>query len=441
MTVLRQWLSSLFHGDGLKTKLVRGALGVGGLKLLSLPLTLATSVILARGLGPEGYGQYVFVMAIISLLALPLGPGLGQLVTREVAKYQKDEEWALFRGLMRRAHQWILFGSTVMGCGIALIALRYTSWAVDDRWSLLLIAVLMLPLLGLNALRSSTLRGLRLVFFAQLPELLVRPALHLTIAGCLLLAGILNPATALASQIAGTALAFGVGAWLLLRLKPLEAKQGEPTYRYDKWARSLLPFTLLAAVSNLNGQIGILILGWLGADKDVAALQIAISASMLVALTLVIVNLVISPYIARAYRDRDKQYLQRLSRNSVRAALTVAVPIALFLIVLGGPIIDVVYGKAYRSDVMLPLQILVFGQMLNVAFGSVGLLLTMSGFERHTLVGQVVALFVNLLAAIILIPPFGAIGAALSIVLGLVTWNVFLAFGVVRKVGIKPGFL
>tara|TARA_R110000772_G_scaffold266742_1_gene389608 strand:+ start:75894 stop:77219 length:1326 start_codon:yes stop_codon:yes gene_type:complete len=441
MIYLPQWLSSLFHGDGLKTKLVRGALGVGGLKLLSLPLTLATSVILARGLGPEGYGQYVFVMAIVSLLALPLGPGLGQLVTREVAKYQNDEDWALFRGLMRRAHQWILLGSTVMGCGIALIASRYASWAVDDRWSLLLIAVLMLPLLGLNALRSSTLRGLRLVFFAQLPELLVRPALHLMIAGCLLLAGILNPATALASQIAGTALAFGVGAWLLLRLKPLEAKQGEPTYRYGKWVRSLLPFTLLAAVSNLNGQIGILILGWLGADKDVAALQIAISASMLVALTLVIVNLVISPYIARAYRDRDKQHLQRLSRNSVRAALTVAVPIALLLIVLGGPIIDVVYGEAYRSDVMLPLQILVFGQMLNVAFGSVGLLLTMSGFERHTLVGQVVALFVNLLAAIILIPPFGAIGAALSIVLGLVTWNVFLAFGVVRKVGIKPGFL
>ncbi len=441
MIYLPQWLSFLFRGDGLKTKLVRGALGVGGLKLLSLPLTLATSVLLARGLGPEGYGQYVFVMAIISFLALPVGPGLGQLVTREVARYQNDEKWALFRGLIRRAHQWIFLGSIVMGSLLALIASRHATWAVDDRWTLLLVAIPMLPLLGLNALRSSTLRGLRHVFFAQLPELLVRPGLHLTIAGSLLLAGTLNPATAIASQIGGTALAFGVGAWFLLRLKPMEAKRGALTRSYDKWARSLLPFTLLAAVSNLNSQIGILILGWLGAVKDVAALQIAISASTLVALTLVIVNLVIGPHIARASRGNNKQYLQRLSRNSVRAALAVALPIALVLMVLGEPIVHVVYGESYRNSVMLPLQILVFGQVLNVAFGSVGLLLTMSGFERHTLAGQVIALLVNIIAAVILIPPFGATGAALSIVLGLVTWNVFLAVGVVRKIGIKPGFL
>jgi len=435
---LAQRLLSSSHGDGLKAQLVRGALGVGGLKLLSLPLTLATSILLARGLGPEGYGQYVFVLAVISLLALPVGPGLGQLVTREVAKCHHGKEWGLFRGLLRRAHQWVILGSALMAVVIALLAFRNASWTVDDRWALLSLATFMLPLLGLNALRSSTLRGLRNVFYAQLPELLARPGLHLVIAGGLLAAGILNPATALASQIVATALAFGVGAWLLWRLKPAEVGQARPDYRHGEWGRALLPFTLLAAVGTLNGQIGILALGWLGTDEDVAALQVAMSGSMLVVLSLTIVNMVIGPHITRAHRDNDKPRLQRLSRQSARAALAVALPIALPLILLGGPIVELVYGEVYRDTVTLPLAILAVGQLVNVAFGSVGMFLIMSGFERDTLNGQIVALLINAIAAVVLIPPFGAVGAALAVAIGLATWNLILAIRFVQRLGLRP---
>lgn len=433
---LAQRLLSSSRGDGLKAQLVRGALGVGGLKLLSLPLTLATSILLARGLGPEGYGQYVFVLAVISLLALPVGPGLGQLVTREVAKYHYGEEWGLFRGLLRRAHQWVILGSALMAAVIALLAARNAMWAVDDRWTLLFLATLMLPLLGLNALRSSTLRGLRNVFYAQLPELLARPGLHLVIAGALLVAGMLNPATALASQIAATAMAFVAGAWFLWRLKPAEVGRARPDYRRGEWGRALLPFTLLAAVGSLNGQIGILALGWLSTDEDVAAIQVAMSGSMLVVLSLTIVNMVIGPHITRAHRDNDKLRLQQLSRQSARTALAVSLPIALPLILFGGPIVQLVYGDVYRDTVTLPLAILAGGQLVNVAFGSVGLLLTMSGYERDSLRCQISALVVNFVAAVALIPPFGVVGAALALVLGLLTFNVILGIKVVQRLGI-----
>ena len=438
MSALFKRIGDICRGGGLKAQLVRGALGVGGLKLVSLPLTLATSILLSRGLGPEGYGQYVFVLAVISLLALPVGPGLGQLVTREVAKYHHGEKWGLFRGLLRRAHQWVILGSALMAVVIALLAARNATWTVDDRWTLLFLATLMLPLLGLNALRGSTLRGLRNVFYAQLPELLARPGLHLVIAGGLLAAGMLNPATALASQIAATALAFGVGAWFLWRLKPAEVGQARPDYRHGEWGRALLPFTLLAAVGTLNGQIGILALGWLGTDEDVAALRVAMSGAMLVVLSLTIVNMVIGPHITRAHRDNDKPRLHRLSKQSARAALLVALPIALPLFFLGGPIVQLVYGEVYRDTVTLPLAILVIGQLINVAFGSAGLFLLMSGHERDSLMGQLVGLLVNVVAALILIPLRGVDGAATSIVLGLLTWNGFMAFRLVKQLGFRP---
>lgn len=434
---MRRLLSS-FRGGSLTAQLVRGALGVGGLKLLSLPLTLATSVLLARWLRPEGYGNYVFIISLINLLALPVAQGLGQLVTREVAKYHHNEEWELYRGFMRRTHHWIYLVSCVFGIVITTVVASNASWSVDDHWTLLLIATPMLPLLGLNALRSATLRGLQHVFYAQLPELIARPGLHLLMVGGLLLAGLLNPASALVSQVAATTVAFGVGAWFLWHLKPVGVGQVLPAYRHGEWARALLPFTLLAAVGTFNGQIGILALGGLGSAEDVAALQVAMSGAMLVMFSLTIVNMVIGPHITRAYRDNDKLRLQRLSRYSARAALAVALPVAVPLIFFGGPIIELVYGEIYRQTATLPLAILAAGQLINVAFGSAGMFLTMSGFERDTLLGQLTALLINVILAVVLIPPLGALGAALAVAISLVLWNTILAIRCVQRLGFRP---
>lgn len=429
------------RGEGLKAQLLRGAMGVGGLKILSLPLTLAASVLLARGLGPEGYGQYVFVMAAIALLSLPVAQGLGQLVTREVAKYHQSEDWGLFRGMLRRAHQWVILGSAVIALLITIFSVSNVSWELNDRWTLLLLGTLMLPLLGLNALRSAILRGLQKVFYAQVPELMARPGLNLIFVGCLLLGGTLNPATALLSQITATALALVVGAWFFWRLKPAEVSESQPNYRHSEWGRALLPFTLLAAVGTLNTEIGILALGWLGTDGEVAALRIAQNGAMLVMFSLGIINQVIGPHITRAYRDNDQRRLQRLSKQSARGALLVAVPIALPMIFLGGPIVGIIFGDVYRDSATLPLAILAAGQLVNVAFGSVGMFLAMSGFERDTLAGQIIALVANAAAAVLLIPSFGAVGAALSVSIGLVTWNVVLAILFFKRLGFRPSAL
>jgi len=436
-----KWLKLLINSNknsDLRHQLVQGAMGVGGLKLISLALALAASILLARGLGPEGYGQYVFVMAIISMLSLPVGPGVGKLIVREVARYHHEEEWGFFRGLLRRAHQWVLVGSLFMVLIISGFAAYLASWSLDDRWTLLLIGSLLLPLLGLNVLRYSMLQGLRKVIYAQFPDLLARPGLHLLIAGALLLLGMLNTVTALASQIAATAGAFLVGTWYLRRFSPRLVSSALPMYRDGEWGRALLPFTLLAAVSTLNGQIGILVLGWLGTDADVAVLQIAQNGSMLVVLSLTIINSVIGPHITHVHRDKDRARLQRLYRQSARGALIIALPIALPLIFFGEPIIHLVFGEAYADSAVWSLAILATGQLVNVAFGSVGLFLIMSGYEGDSLMGQVVGLTVNAVVAFLLIPRYGVDGAALSSAIGIVTWNVFLAFRFSQRLGFKP---
>jgi O-antigen/teichoic acid export membrane protein len=427
----------LREGDELRAKLLRGAIGVGFLKLLSMPLMLVISILLARALGPEGYGQYAFIMALISILALPAGAGFVDFVTRETARYEHDENWHLLRGFRRRSYQWAFIASLFLVSAIAIISLD-NSLADTRKAGLLLVGSLMIPFLGLNALLRGFLRGLGYVFYAQLPQLLVLPTFHLLFIGVLLVLDRLTPATALGSQIASMMTGLLLGAFLLRHLFPKQLMIVQPAYDNRVWGRAMTPFLLLAAVGLLNGQVGVLLLGWMGDDEEVAALQLAQSLAMLVALSLTIVNMLIAPHVTRAFREGDDAGVQRLSLQSARAALAVSLPVAIPLVFMGDQIIHLVYGEVYVDIAAWPLVILALGQLVNVAFGSVGLFLTMSGHERDTLAGQITALVVNVIAAFSLIPHFGVIGAAMSISIGLVTWNVVLAVKFARRLGLRP---
>ena len=82
-----------------------------------------------------------------------------------------------------------------------------------------------------------------------------------------------------------------------------------------------------------------------------------------------------------------------------------------------------------------------FGQVINVGCGSVGMLLSMSGHEKHTLYGISTALLLNASIAIALIPTLGAIGAALGSMLSNIILNIILTWKVTRFFGIRIGIV
>ena len=85
------------------------------------------------------------------------------------------------------------------------------------------------------------------------------------------------------------------------------------------------------------------------------------------------------------------------------------------------------------------LVILAISQLLNAWFGSVGLFLSMTGNEKDTLKGLISSAILSALFNAILIPPFGIVGAAISMALGSVTWNVILAILLYRRHGLIAG--
>lgn len=413
-------------------------MGVGAMKLLSIPIGLATSIILARTLGPEEFGQYAFVIALIPLIALPVSGGLPQLLTREVATFAHSKSWSLYQGALRASHAWvfliavaILIGYWVLGAVLQLVP-------KDGKWSLLPIALMMVPLSGLAAVRTGTIKGLGFPAYAEIPGQLIQPVVMLGLFTVLALSGDLDAQAAIWSQVAGGALIFLIASWMFFKIQPSAAKGVTATYQVRRWKRALLPFGMIALVSTFNAQIGIIALGFLSADEQVAAMRIAERGGQFVAMSLMLVNMVIAPYIVGAYRDGDNVLLQNLARKSARGSLFLALPVAGILIIGGDPLIRLAFGEEYAAISYWPVVIIAIGQLINVFFGSVGHLLSMSGYERFTLTGQVIAVLSNIVFCIVLIPRFGAVGAAVSVALSIVIWNLVLAYFVFKKLNIRP---
>ncbi|MDP4917209.1 MAG: oligosaccharide flippase family protein, partial [Haliea sp.] len=78
-----------------------GSLLLGlSLKGASTLATFAVAILLARCLGPTGYGTYTFALTLVSLIALPLQGGLSSLVVREAAKLSLPRDICLFKKLI-----------------------------------------------------------------------------------------------------------------------------------------------------------------------------------------------------------------------------------------------------------------------------------------------------------------------------------------------------
>lgn len=434
-------LRNLWGGQGtLRQHLAQAAAGSAALALSSKLLMLLTSVLLARWMGVEGYGVYATAMALVLLLTVPTGLGLPVLLVRLFASYRVHQQWGLMRGLLIRGNQAVLGASLVM----ALIAAA-AIWGLEDRLGLVhtavyILALALIPLTALSAMRSTALRGLHHVILGQLPENLVMPALFLAlVAGWWLALGgsaALSPELAILARIVATAAAFGVGAALLLRRIPATVRRAAPEYQPRAWARAALPLLFIAGINIINMQTDILMLAALRGSASAGVYQAAVRGAELVAFALVIVNMTIQPSLARLHAAGDKARLQRLATWGARSAAAAALPLAAVMILWSGPIMAAVFGADFARGA-IALAILSAAQLVNAFTGPANSLLDMTGHQNDTLKAMVAGVVTNVALNALLIPRWDIAGAAIATATSLIVWNLLLVILVRRRLGVN----
>jgi O-antigen/teichoic acid export membrane protein len=411
-----------------------GALGSFGFQILASALGLATSILLARWLGADGYGLYSYAFAWVSVLSVPAVFGLSALLVREVAANQQRSAWGRTRGLLRWADFRVLSLSVSLAVLAAVVFWYTTGPGTVSAWALVL-ALIALPFNALASLRQSALRGLRRVIVAQLPDRVIRPllVLVLVVSAALALGDTFNALWAIGAAVAAAVAAYGVGAWSLRRVLPEAIRQARPESDGRIWLRSAMSFVFISGMFVVHDRADVIMLGILRDSAAIGVYSVAARGAMLIGFVLGAVHTALAPSLSRHFTNGDLQRLRTIMRQSTGLVFASSVPVALVLLVFGKQFLSI-FGAEFVQGYAV-LVILSAAQLINAATGPVGQLLNMTGHEKDTAMTVGVSAALNIGLNLALIPQWGPVGAAAATACSVAFWNVGLAVSAYRRFG------
>jgi O-antigen/teichoic acid export membrane protein len=410
------------------------ASGTLALQASALAMGFATTVLLARLLGAERYGRYVFALAWASVMIIPAILGLDRFLVRGIATYEVRQRWDLMKGLLRRTNQLVLCSSLLIAGGGWIAAFVWLSPSL--RWPFC-VAMLLIPVTCLTLLRQGAMQAYGRVVTGQLPEYVVRPVLLLLGIGALDVLGgnALTPTTALAMNVAGVGVAFAVGVVLLKKALPSALRESRAEYRTREWLAASMPMMLVSGIWATNSYLTIVLVGVVRNPSAAGIFSVVQKGGELIVILLVAANMSLAPVLARLHANGERLSLEYATQRVAKAAFIASTPIAAGFLFFPGIYLDI-FGAGFGGG-STALTLIAVGQLVNAAAGPAGNVLLMTGHERLALRGIAMGLLTNLVLGLTLIPPFGVTGAGIAFTASLVVWNVALVISVRRRLGIN----
>lgn len=407
------------------------------LKASSVGFGFLTTVLLARLLGARGYGIYAYAYSLVMLLAMPAHAGLPNLVVRETARGLAEGRPSHVRGIWQWAGRFVAILSLALLLFVGPILVLAQGGLNSLQGQTMAWALLLIPTIALGNVRGAALRGIRRIVAGQIPEFFLAPALFLLFVGGIALLNIrVSPANIMALQFVAVFVAFLIGAWLLWRYTPESIRQAKPVSDPRGWLFSSITFGLITSFNVLNNQAGTVILGIFDTPDAVGRYRVAAQVAALAIFGLQAVNMVVAPRFADLWARGEKARLQRLVTRSAQIVLLFSLLVAGTFLLIGQHFFEIVFGVDFRGA-YLPLLILLAGQTVNAATGSVGFLLSMTGHEEETARGIGMAVLVNIILGLLLVPSWGIIGAAIATAISTTVWNGLLWWYAWQRTGLN----
>jgi len=440
MSRLKEWTGRL-AGTSLAATVSRGAAGSLGLQLASIGLVLVLQILLARVLGAQEYGLYVYALAWLEILLLAGTMGWDTAALRFVPSYRANGDWGSLRGYLIAGKAYPALSST---CISGLLAA--TVWALGERIdnefaTVLLVGCFVLPVNTLLQIIGAELRGLMRVLDSQFPQGILRP-LVTTLAVVAWLAARDAPLRAIDAiwlNLAAAVLSLGTAWEMLRRALPPETRKAIPNYRLSEWIRVALPMFLIAGFYLLMQRLDVIMIGALAGTTDAGIYSVAIRIANFSVLGITAVNTVTTPMFAEFHAAGRHHDLQRTVALGSAAVLALSVPAILVALVFG----DLLLGTFGPQFVVAykPLQILLIGPTVVMLTWPVGFLASMTGHQAHSAGLLAAAVVVNAALNFALIPPFGIYGAAVAASVSLASWQLAMVILIRRRLSIEPTVL
>ena len=422
-------------------RVVVGGAAAFSIYVASAGVTACAQLLLARIVGAHTYGVYAYVIAWITILAYFCALGFDIALLRFVSAYQTMGASSLARGVIQYAERRSLAISLLVafiGAGIVNIWPRPFSTELRDAF---LVGFVLIPILPLLWIRCSVVRAFGGVVPALIPDRVVRDGLLviLVVVSGLWLGSRLEARGIMMATVAGAVVGLVLASQAVRRLCPDAIRAAEPQYAPLSWRQTAVPFMIIAGAEALLNRAGVVMLGWFGDTREAGIYSLVFNIAFLVALPRTAINTLFAPTISSLFTGNDRVTLQALVTKAALWTLCAAIGIALGLAIVAEPLLSW-FGEDFVAGVPA-LHILLLGQVIAAAFGSLLLIMTMTEHERAAAVLLTLSAATNILTSVALIYWLGLTGAAIASSAALVIWHIAMAFFVFRSLRLLPGVL
>ena len=169
---------------------------------------------------------------------------------------------------------------------------------------------------------------------------------------------------------------------------------------------------------------------------DVAALRAVHSTAVLNSLVMSSFALLFTPLAARMFARNDREGINNLYWQTAIWIAVITFPVFALTFSVAQPITLLLYGSRYAQSAII-LALLSLGYYFDSALGFNGLTLKVYGRVRYSVVINVLAGVFNLGAILLLIPRYGALGAAIGTTSALIVHNILKQAGLRLGTGIN----
>ena len=409
------------------------------IRSLGTLLGFAVSVIISRLLGAEGSGIYYLAASVMAIAATIGQLGFENTVIRFIASHAVVGEWNSVRFVYRTAIKVVSLSSFV----VSIIIFTGAPWFAHHLFNkpvmevpLMLMALAVVPF-SISQIQTEALRGLMKIPASQAVRSVLLPLGSLVLIYPFVQLWQANGA--IVAYLVATVITAAV-AWVFWSraLKEIAGRDvsGQATVTLRPLFQSSWPLFGLTLAGIVIQQAATILLGIWGNTGDVGIFNVANRVSSLLLFPLMAMTSILAPKFAAMHRDGQRKELIKLVRHSSAMLMGFAVP-AVIVMFFAAEWIMKIFGADFVAGVW-PLRLLLFGVLVNVSTGAVGEVLIMTGHEKLIRNLNVAGTLVVGMLCVVLIPPYGDIGAAIAVAIGYIFLNLLTVLMVKRKLGFWP---
>ncbi|GAA0258444.1 oligosaccharide flippase family protein [Cryptosporangium japonicum] len=445
---------------------LRGIARAGTISLIgsaaSAVLGFALVVQVSRGLGAAGAGAFSVVVAVAMTLAVAGRFGTDTALVRMAPRLRalgrtRDIDAAAVAALAPVFAGTTLLAALAWWAAPHLVDVVFEHPAPPGAGWLIRVGVATVPLAATGYVALAVTRGLGSVVPLTVVESIAKPALRCAFVGIAMAAAHRTwpDAGLTAGPVLWTTVAWAIptvlgGVWAaVLAHRALAAvRREDPPAAVDTAAepggtaatwrelwRFATPRAAASACEIAGMHSGIILVSALAGVADAGVYNAALRLALAGTLALQALRLAIAPTLARLLTVGDVDGVEHLHRTASVWITVVSFP--LYLVFAAWPTeVLRLFGPGFQAG-GAALAILAVATLVNLATGPVSTLLLMSGRSALTLAVTAVSLTVSVVLAVVLIPRYGVLGAAIAKGAAVVGENVAVTLIVRRSVGVR----